>query len=344
MGRVEVLPRRPATSSSIQVDTPASGQAAGSDPTDGGRHHRAAHARSGAVGTHARHRVSCGTVKAAAVTSWLGGAVMVAALFAVSFGLLVASGSNESARASRTIGVDATDARPVRVTTTERRPTTTTPAERTPPPLRRPAVAACSTAEKQVTDDPAQEWATVVVDTSYRLDPAYVPPDLVPVSQAGFPDNGDTVRAVMVPDLGAMRQAALDNGTPIMIVSAFRDAEYQRNLFEGRVITRGPEEAAAFTARPGHSEHQLGTALDVLDPAGTELTTAFGATPTGAWLADHAHEYGFVLSYPEGERDTTCYHYEPWHLRYVGRDIAGRIRESGMSPREWLLSQTMAAR
>lgn len=277
------------------------------------------------------------------MTSWLGGAAAVAALFAASFGLLVASGSHESGRASGTTGVDAADTQAVRVTTTERRPTTTTPAERTPPPLRRPDVAACRTDEKQVTDDPAQEWDTVVVDTGYRLDPAYVPPDLVPVSQAGFPDNGDTVRALMVPDLAALRQAAVANRTPIMIVSAFRDAEYQRNLFEGRVLTRGPAEAAAFTARPGHSEHQLGTALDVLDPGGTELTTAFGATPTGAWLADHAHEFGFVLSYPEGERDTTCYDYEPWHLRYVGRDIAGRIHESGMSPREWLLSQTMAA-
>lgn len=280
----------------------------------------------------------------AAVTSWLGGAAMVAALFAVSFGLLTASGSYDSSgRASGTTGVDVTDAQAVRVTTTQPRPTTTTPAERTPPPLRRPDIAACTTGDKQVTDDPAKDWATIVVDTGNRLDSAYIPPDLVPVSRAGFPDNGDTVRAIMVPDLSALRQAAVDNGTPLVIVSAFRDATYQRSLYEGRVLTQGPEEAAAFTARPGHSEHQLGTALDVLDPDGTELTTAFGSTPTGAWLADHAHEFGFVLSYPEGERDTTCYDYEPWHLRYVGRDIAERMHESGMSPREWLLSQALAA-
>jgi zinc D-Ala-D-Ala carboxypeptidase len=282
-------------------------------------------------------------VKAAAVTSWLGGAAMIAALFAVSFALLVASGSDESGRASRTTGVDATDAQQVRVTTTEASPATSTPPDRTPPPLRRPDVAACTVGDKQVTDDPAKDWDTIVVDTANRLDPAYIPPDLVPVSQAGFPDNGDTVRAILVPDLAALRQAAVDHGTPFVIVSTFRDATYQRNLYEGRVLTRGPEEAAAFTARPGHSEHQLGTALDVLDPTGTELTTAFGATPVGAWLEANAHKYGFVISYPEGERDTTCYDYEPWHLRYVGRDLAERMHESGMSPREWLLSQAMAA-
>jgi D-alanyl-D-alanine carboxypeptidase len=99
----------------------------------------------------------------------------------------------------------------------------------------------------------------------------------------------------------------------------------------------GEAQAAAGVARPGHSEHQLGTAIDVLNPEAGELTAAFADTPAGRWIAAHAHEYGFVLSYPADAQDRSCYHYEPWHLRYVGRDVAVQIHDAGVSPREWLL-------
>lgn len=274
----------------------------------------------------------------------MGGAVALVGLFAGSIGLLIASGTQEVGdRPDGATGVEVANAQAVRVTTTHAVPTTETPSDRTPPPLRRPQVAECTNGDTPVEDDPLTDWDTVVVDTEYALDPAFVPPDLVPVSEAGFPNTDDLVRRVMVEDLGGFRLAAEARGLPFVIVSAFRDASYQRQLFEGRVITDGHEMAAAFTARPGHSEHQLGTTIDVINPESAELTTDFGATPTGQWVARHAHEFGFVLSYPAGARDTTCYDYEPWHLRYVGRDIAGRIHRSGMSPREWLLSQAMAA-
>jgi D-alanyl-D-alanine carboxypeptidase len=81
----------------------------------------------------------------------------------------------------------------------------------------------------------------------------------------------------------------------------------------------------------------LGTAIDVLNPEAGELTAAFADTPAGKWIAAHAHEYGFVLSYPADAHDRSCYHYEPWHLRYVGRDVAAQIHDAGVSPREWLL-------
>lgn len=270
--------------------------------------------------------------------SWIGGAAALTALFGGSVGLLVATGSKDSGnRPDAATGVEVAAHDAVVVTTLPHPRSGSTP----PPP--RPEVPKCTNDDKRAEGDPLADWDTIVVDTGHQLDTAFVPPDLVPVSQAGFYDNGDTIRSIVVADLGALRAAAEAHGTPIMIVSAFRGAAYQRNLFEGRVVTSGPEEAAAYTARPGHSEHQLGTAIDVLDPRGQELNANFGLTTTGVWVEAHAHEFGFVLSYPEGARDTTCYDYEPWHLRYVGRDIAGRIHRSGMSPREWLLSQAMAA-
>ena len=94
-----------------------------------------------------------------------------------------------------------------------------------------------------------------------------------------------------------------------------------------------------MSARPGHSEHQLGTALDFRsadDPTPPWQLDDFADTAAGGWLHDHAWEYGFVLSYPKGASAETCYAYEPWHYRYVGRDIAAAIHASGQTPRRYL--------
>lgn len=186
--------------------------------------------------------------------------------------------------------------------------------------------------------DPAADWATVVVDRAHALPANFVPPDLVPVTDAGFEDAGDQVRQIIVGDLGALRQAAADNGTPIALVSAYRSYERQAALFAAAVQNEGPEAAQATTAQAGHSEHQLGTAIDVLDVGSGELTPGFAETPAGRWLADNAHRYGFVLSYPNNTAERSCYSFEPWHLRYVGRDNAAAIVESGLTPREWMLT------
>ena len=123
--------------------------------------------------------------------------------------------------------------------------------------------------------------------------------------------------------------AARAAGFKLRIESAFRSYDEQDQLFK-RIKQIGR------AARPGHSEHQLGTAVDVLDPGVGELTPEFALTPAGQWIAAHAHEYGFVVSYPEAAHDVTCYEFEPWHLRYVGRDNAAAIHESGLTPREWM--------
>ena len=94
-----------------------------------------------------------------------------------------------------------------------------------------------------------------------------------------------------------------------------------------------------MSARPGHSEHQLGTAIDFRsadDATPPWQLDDFADTDAGGWLRDHAWEYGFVLSYPRGEAAETCYSYEPWHFRYVGRDIARAVHDSGETLRRYL--------
>jgi D-alanyl-D-alanine carboxypeptidase len=199
-----------------------------------------------------------------------------------------------------------------------------------------PPIPACSQGDEPVEGDPLADWATILVDTNRALPRDFAPGDLVEVTAAGFAQR-DRVRELVILDLAALRLAAEANGAPIVVISAYRSFAYQEGLFWNEAARVGESRAAAGVARPGHSEHQLGTALDVLNPEASELSPAFADTPAGQWIAAHAHEYGFVLSYPADAQDRSCYEFEPWHLRYVGRGVAAQIHDSGLTPREWLL-------
>ena len=263
---------------------------------------------------------------ASAMKGWLVGLALVIVLGAAGVGLWVTWDSTQ------------TSADPLSMVTNDRLVTTTTSRLRATTPTTVPPPPPCEPGEEPVAGDPATDWPTTVIDTGHRLPPEFAPADLVEVTEAGF-ESRDRVRTFVIADLAALRAAAEANGTPIVVISGYRSFDYQANLFADRTTEVGEEAASLRTARPGHSEHQLGTAVDVLDPGVGDLTTAFGQTPAGQWVAAHAHEYGFVLSYPEGARDRTCYEFEPWHLRYVGRDLAAQIHESGSTAREWMLAE-----
>jgi D-alanyl-D-alanine carboxypeptidase len=183
--------------------------------------------------------------------------------------------------------------------------------------------------------DPA-EWASTIVDTAWVLPDDYVPPDLVSVSKAGL-DGGGRVRALILADLETMAEAAAHAGRPVAVQSAYRSFDRQATVFAGWVASSGYDEALRFSARPGHSEHQLGTAVDLRETHGpAPWQVSFGERPTGRWLLKHAWEFGFIDSYPEGAADRTCYGAEPWHYRYVGRPQAADVHRSGLTLREWL--------
>ena len=182
------------------------------------------------------------------------------------------------------------------------------------------------------------DWPLTLLDTALTLSPDYYPDDLVPVGTAGVEGWGE-IRAFVVDDLRAMDEAARAAGAGFAVQSAFRDHTTQADIFHGWVATIGEAGALAESARPGHSEHQLGTALD-LRSAGTRTAAwehpDWGQTPAGAWLRENSWQYGFVLSYPDGQSAATCYDYESWHFRYVGREMAEQIRTSGLTLREHL--------
>jgi D-alanyl-D-alanine carboxypeptidase len=209
-------------------------------------------------------------------------------------------------------------------------PTTTTVPLQAPPPCTHPEQSEPTAYDR--TDD----WYRTLVDPMRAVPEQYEPPDLVPASEAGYSAEY-RVRALVVEDLNAMRNALITEGLPeVALLAGHRSIADQQRLFDARVAELGREAAIEGTARGGHSEHHLGTTIDVRPIGQTDVDQAFGETPTGQWLAENSWQYGFVLSYPAGAEDVTCYKYEPWHFRYLGRDLAGRVQASGLTLREYL--------
>lgn len=129
----------------------------------------------------------------------------------------------------------------------------------------------------------------------------------------------------------ALKTDAAKDGVEINFMSGFRSYSEQKNVYKGWVKKYG-EEADRVSARPGHSEHQLGLAIDV-----NEATFDFADTPEGKWLRENCYKYGFILRYPSFEAEAiTGYMYEPWHIRYLGDETAYYVHFSGLTLEEYL--------
>lgn len=180
-----------------------------------------------------------------------------------------------------------------------------------------------------------RDWRKTLLDTTLRLKRSYKPWDLASVSRASIAGSG-LVRRLVIADLKAMAAAARKAGKPLAVRSAYRSYATQVATFQSWVRRSGYQQALKFSARPGHSEHQLGTTIDFTTAPGVPLSTSFGESPPGKWIARNGWRYGFIMSYPKGRRKISCYGYEPWHWRYVGKEMARAIHESGQVPRRYL--------
>ena len=193
--------------------------------------------------------------------------------------------------------------------------------------------------DRDLAAPPANDVVFSVLDRSYALPAAYVPDDLVAASAAGLTgiSAAKLVRSVIVDDLSALRAAWEAAGLTVVIESAYRSYASQAATFNRWAAQLGPAAALLRTARPGHSEHQLGTAIDVSSPGWSGRLGGWGRESVeGAWMASHAWEYGFVMSYPPESQADTCFSYEPWHYRWNGRDAAAAQRTSGLELRQFL--------
>lgn len=156
----------------------------------------------------------------------------------------------------------------------------------------------------------------LVANKSYSL-PSDYDPGVLPVTQEAF---------------DALAEDAAKEGLDIYVGSDYRTYDFQVTVYNSMVRGYGKEYADNYSARPGHSEHQTGYTIDC---NGINNET-FADTPEGKWLAEHCHEYGFIIRYPKGKESITGYSYESWHIRYVGVEHATAIYEQGLTLEEYL--------
>jgi D-alanyl-D-alanine carboxypeptidase len=201
-----------------------------------------------------------------------------------------------------------------------------------------PALPVCRYRDEPTRYRKLGQWRKTLLDTNLKVKAAYRPRDLVSVSRAGIGGSGQ-VRSLVIDDLRAMARAARRAGAGIAVRSAYRSYAYQVSTFAYWVGQVGLQQARKVSARPGHSEHQLGTTLDLRSAGSTRAPWDYpdwGRTKAGRWMKRNAWRYGFLRSYPKGEASTSCYRYEPWHFRYVGRALARKVHLSGQVPRAYL--------
>lgn len=181
-------------------------------------------------------------------------------------------------------------------------------------------------------------WA--VINKRRPLQPStYVPADLtVPdiALRSNITSDERQVRAETAGALKRMFAAAAAEGITLNLQSGYRSHGFQSSLYKRYVSTEGQHAADLESARPGHSEHQTGLAADIggVTMPACNLEQCFATTPEGKWAAEHAHEYGFIIRYPEGKTPVTGYSYEPWHLRYVGTALAKEMHQQAAGTME----------
>lgn len=144
-------------------------------------------------------------------------------------------------------------------------------------------------------------------------------------------DYNPGVDATAAAALDEMTAAAKNDGVSLWIVSGFRSYEKQKTLYNNYVARDGKSAADRYSARPGYSEHQTGLAFDL-----NSLEQSFGQTKEGKWLASNCWKYGFIIRYQQDKEDITGYMYEPWHVRYLGKDMAKKVYDSGLCLEEYL--------
>ncbi len=206
-----------------------------------------------------------------------------------------------------------------------------------------------STKEKEsdLPDVSPDDWQLVLVGPDHKLEK-----EIDESTQLVSLDNGYLIDKRVEADYKAFANAASEAGFPLAMVSAYRSVSSQQEVFTQHVqevmAQKGVTEEEATTetkltmTEPGYSEHHTGLAVDVVDQdwynnyTSTVLDASYGDQPGAKWIAENAPKYGFIVRYPNGREDITKITYEPWHLRYVGKESAKYITEHDLTLEEYL--------
>ena len=175
----------------------------------------------------------------------------------------------------------------------------------------------------------------LLVNKYYALDENYIPSDMISISPYG------SVKMVRIAALAFIElcEQAKEDGYTIIGISGYRSYQTQENLYN-RYLQKDPQNVVdTYSARAGHSEHQTGLAIDVSSNNADILT--FEISSSFKWMKENAHLCGFILRYQKGKEDITGYKYEPWHYRYVGKEIATLLHQTGMTYDEYVAINLM---
>ena len=221
---------------------------------------------------------------------------------------------------------------------TGRKPSTEETADRTERPV--PSVSPSVSPVPSVSPSAVQVDVTSddsllrVVNQSHPIDPGYVPSDLVVPDVAM--NNTQMIRQEAAQPMKDLFAAASQAGYSLYLVSGYRSYATQVSLYHMYLARSGADFTNRIDSHPGASEHQIGLAADF----GTtdhvcELDSCFGNTGASQWLMENAWKYGWILRYPEGKEQITGIMYSPWNYRYVGKEEAEKIHESGLTMEEF---------
>lgn len=164
-----------------------------------------------------------------------------------------------------------------------------------------------------------------------ELQPTYIKGVLIVNKTYGLPRDFGATDPDAYAALQQLQAAALQAGYNIPTLSGYRPYDTQVRLYNDYVARDGKEAADRYSARPGYSEHQSGLCFDI-----GSIDNDYGSTPEGKWLQENCASYGYIIRYPNGKEAITGYMYEPWHVRYVGVDIAQEIMKKGSTLEEYL--------
>ena len=163
----------------------------------------------------------------------------------------------------------------------------------------------------------------------YKLSKDYTPNDLVDIKNWYSYGDNNKLRKIAYESFINMYEAANKNNIKLIINSSYRTYDEQDKIYNEYLSKKSKEYADSYAARPGHSEHQTGLAIDIITPGYNEEN--FETSETFKWLQDNSYKYGFILRYPKDKIEITGYNYESWHYRYVGTEVATIIHENDIT-------------
>ena len=170
----------------------------------------------------------------------------------------------------------------------------------------------------------------ILANKYYSLGEDYEPDDLVNVDIKYYYGEPKKIRSEAYNAFIEMWNAAYEDGIYLILISGYRSAAHQKEVYDAYQADKGTKYADSIAARTGYSEHQTGLALDIYSKECTSQAK-FHESKSYEWLINNSYKFGFILRYPKDKQNITGYNYESWHYRYLGKDLAKKVYDSGLT-------------